>query len=429
MADSPAFQSVTPATLPAGVVVSTEEVTTLNGGAVAAQHVQRFLAAFRTADGTAVDLPGDSANGLDVDVTRVQGTVAVTGPLTDTQLRASAVPVSGTVTTGGLTDAQLRASAVPVSGTVTASGPLTDTQLRAAAVPVSGTFFQGTQPVSAASLPLPSGAATEATLDARTGALTETAPATDTASSGLNGRLQRVAQRLSSLIALFPTGLGQKTKANSFAVTLASDQDALPITDNAGSLTVDGTVSAAQSGTWTVQPGNTANTTAWKVDGSAVTQPVSGTVSVNALPAGTNNIGDVDVLTLPAIPTGANVVGQVGLEPRTSGGLSISRTLSAASTNATSVKASAGQVFGYYLFNANAATRYLKLYNKASAPTVGTDTPVATIPIPAGAAANVEFTQGVAFATGIALALTTGVADADTGAVAANEVVVNLFYK
>lgn len=32
-----------------------------------------------------------------------------------------------------------------------------------------------------------------------------------------------------------------------------------------------------QSGTWTVQPGNTVNTTAWKVDGSAVTQPVSGT--------------------------------------------------------------------------------------------------------------------------------------------------------
>jgi hypothetical protein len=429
MADSPAFQSATPATLPAGVAVSTEEVTTLNGGAVAAQHVQRFLAAFRTADGTAVDLPGDAANGLDVDVTRVQGTVAVTGPLTDTQLRASAVPVSGTVTTGGLTDAQLRASAVPVSGTVTASGPLTDTQLRAAAVPVSGTFFQGTQPVSAASLPLPSGAATEATLDTRTGALTETAPATDTASSGLNGRLQRIAQRITSLIGQIPATLGQKTKANSLAVTLASDQDALPITDNAGSLTVDGTVGATQSGTWTVQPGNTANTTAWKVDGSAVTQPVSGTVSVNALPAGTNNIGDVDVLTLPAIPTGANVVGQVGLEPRTSGGLSISRTLSAASTNATSVKASAGQVFGYYLFNANAATRYLKLYNKASSPTVGTDTPVATIPIPAGAAANVEFTQGVAFATGIALALTTGIADADTGAVAANEVVVNLFYK
>ena len=44
------------------------------------------------------------------------------------------------------------------------SGPLTDAQLRATAVPVSGTFFQATQPVSAASLPLPTGAATEATL-------------------------------------------------------------------------------------------------------------------------------------------------------------------------------------------------------------------------------------------------------------------------
>jgi hypothetical protein len=63
---------------------------------------------------------------------------AVAGPLTDTQLRATAVPVSGTVTASGpLTDTQLRATAVPVSGTVTASGPLTDTQLRAADVKMS----------------------------------------------------------------------------------------------------------------------------------------------------------------------------------------------------------------------------------------------------------------------------------------------------
>ncbi|MEP6651815.1 MAG: hypothetical protein ABJA82_00560 [Myxococcales bacterium] len=46
-----------------------------------------------------------------------------------------------------------------------------------------------------------------------------------------------------------------------------------------GTVAVSGTVAVTQSGTWTVQPGNTANTTAWKVDGSAVTQPVSGTVT------------------------------------------------------------------------------------------------------------------------------------------------------
>lgn len=37
------------------------------------------------------------------------------------------------------------------------------------------------------------------------GSLTETAPSTDTASSGLNGRLQRIAQRITSLLAFFAT--------------------------------------------------------------------------------------------------------------------------------------------------------------------------------------------------------------------------------
>lgn len=41
---------------------------------------------------------------------------------------------------------------------------------------------------------------------AQAGSLTETAPASDTASSGLNGRLQRVAQRITSLIALISDG-------------------------------------------------------------------------------------------------------------------------------------------------------------------------------------------------------------------------------
>lgn len=61
------------------------------------------------------------------------------------------------------------------------------------------------------------------------GALTETAPATDTASSGLNGRLQRIAQRITSLIALIPASLGQKAMAASLAVVVASDQSAIPV--------------------------------------------------------------------------------------------------------------------------------------------------------------------------------------------------------
>lgn len=69
----------------------------------------------------------------------ISGTIPVSGALTDTELRATPVPVSGP-----LTDTQLRATAVPVSG------PVTDAQIRATALPVSGTFFQATQPVSIA---------------------------------------------------------------------------------------------------------------------------------------------------------------------------------------------------------------------------------------------------------------------------------------
>ena len=47
-------------------------------------------------------------------------------PLTDTQLRSTPVPISGTVTTGGLTDAQLRASAVPITGGITTGTVSTD---------------------------------------------------------------------------------------------------------------------------------------------------------------------------------------------------------------------------------------------------------------------------------------------------------------
>jgi hypothetical protein len=89
--------------------------------------------------------------------------------------------------------------------------------------------------------------ATQTTQNTRIGDLTETAPATDTASSGLNGRLQRIAQRLTSLIALLPTSLGQKTMANSLAVTLASDQSALNVTSNTtiGTTTTQTSVTAA----------------------------------------------------------------------------------------------------------------------------------------------------------------------------------------
>lgn len=117
------------------------------------------------------------------------------------------------------------------------------------------------------------------------------------------------------------------------------------------------------------------------------------------------------------------------LEPKAFGGLSLFRTIDLDETEE-DVKTSAGTLYGYFIFNAAATTRYVKFYNATAANvTVGTTTPVMTIPIPAGAAANVEFSNGIGFSTAICIAATTGVADADTGAPAANDVVMNVFYK
>lgn len=162
-----------------------------------------------------------------------------------------------------------------------------------------------------------------------------------------------------------------------------------------------------------------------------------------ALPAGTNaigklaansgvDIGDVDVTSISA---GTNLIGDVGLQGRTSGGLSIFRSLDLDETEE-DIKTSAGQIYSLIAINLATGVRYLKLYNATAANvTVGSTTPVMTIPIPTQAAtANgagfvMTIPQGIAFDTAICAAATTGVADADTGAPGANEVVLNVLYK
>jgi hypothetical protein len=74
----------------------------------------------------------------------------------------------------------------------------------------------------------------------------------------------------------------------------------------------------------------------------------------------------------------------------------------------------------------------VKLYNKATAPTVGTDVPAMIIPVPAAVAGvpgvatlPVGF-NGFRFALGLGLAITGAVADNDTTAVAAGQVKVIL---
>lgn len=170
---------------------------------------------------------------------------------------------------------------------------------------------------------------------------------------------------------------------------------------------------------------------AWKFIRIRATAHTSGTAVWTIAPD--DNQYSLPVTTLAFISAGTSLIGDVGVQTRaTTGGLaSITRIVSAAaSTNATVVKGSAGRVYKIRGYNAAAAVRYLKLYNKATSPTVGTDTPVVTIALKPTDAFDIDFGAiGEFFSTGIGLAMTTGSADADTGALTAADVVgLNVWY-
>ena len=86
-------------------------------------------------------------------------------------------------------------------------------------------------------------------------------------------------------------------------------------------------------------------------------------------------------------------------------------------------------LFGIIATNLDGTTIYLKLYNKATAPTVGTDTPKMTIASPTLKMIDLEILGGIQFSLGIGIGATTGVADNDTTGPGANECVVTLLYK
>lgn len=131
------------------------------------------------------------------------------------------------------------------------------------------------------------------TTNTRVGDVTEAVPGSDTASSGLNGRLQRIAQRLTSLIALLPGSLGQKARAASLAVTLSSE-DVTTLTPPAA---ITGYATSAkqdtlagkipdQEGTWGYNAGTSGTLT---LTGSkrvllisAIAQEASATITINS---------------------------------------------------------------------------------------------------------------------------------------------------
>jgi hypothetical protein len=115
--------------------------------------------------------------------------------------------------------------------------------------------------------------------------------------------------------------------------------------------------------------------------------------------------------------------------PVEQGTVSTKHFVAAATTNPTSVKAGAGTLKGFYVFNKSAVPVYLKFHNTAGAPTAGAGI-VMTYGIQAGTSSRVILPEGgIAFGTGIAFTLVTGIADTDATATAANDAAGEIFYE
>jgi hypothetical protein len=113
---------------------------------------------------------------------------------------------------------------------------------------------------------------------------------------------------------------------------------------------------------------------------------------------------------------------------QTTGGLESWRDIDLGATGQ-NIKAAAGQVKGWYIYNKSISERYIKFYDKAIAPTVGTDTPKLTIALPPQSASNVNYADGIQFSNGIGIGATKGVADGNTDNPESNDVIANIFYK
>jgi hypothetical protein len=425
------FENVQANTGTGGARFATQQYT------ISAQSVQfpiSIIGLFQDESTSPICARGDQTNGLDVDVTRVQGTVTVSGTVSAAQSGTWTVQPGNTANTtpwlmsvhDGTTKATVRA--------------LANAALNVAICDGSGnqitSFGGGTQYTEdAASAGDPVG---NMLLGRRRDTL-----ATETTTDGDN-------------TALNCTGKGELYVKH-------TDQIAISSVSGTVTVSVSNTPSVSQSGTWNI---GTVSTVTSITNSVAVTLAAGASaiakaedsasgdadVGVPALavrkgtPANTSGTdGDYEFLQMSAgrlwvsatidsaLPSGTNTIGNVGLVPITTGGLSIYSFLSTAAVQAANIKGSAGQVYSIELFNVGSTAQYVRLYNQATSPG-STDT--ANIVwrgiIPgntAGAGFVKTWPQGLALGTGIGIRVTGAIADNDNTALAANTIIGNVTYK
>jgi hypothetical protein len=103
--------------------------------------------------------------------------------------------------------------------------------------------------------------------------------------------------------------------------------------------------------------------------------------------------------------------------------------IATASTNAAVIKNAPGTVTGWKIYNNTQYPIYVKLFEKATAPSLGTDIPKQTIGVDAGVGEVNPAGPGISYANGISMAITKGMADTDATPVALGDCSADIFYQ
>ena len=392
-------------------------------------------------------------------------------PLTDAELRDTPVPVSGPVT-----DAQMRATALPVSG------PLTDAELRATALPVSaaalplpsGAAAEATLEaarVLLASLAAALSAHDEVAADGHPG-MVMLAKRRDSDASAMvadgdfgyfsldeNQRLKVSTQPatytdITGSITAVQATIGTPVAGGTVEGDVSRASNAMAFcsgTFSTVNCTFEGSLEASGDTNWfTVQAIRSNANTIETTTGNLSAQPTyAWEMSVNGLArvrvrctartSGTQNwrfkLGTYATEPIPGAQisgtqpvSGTVTVTSTRITPNAADGHSThGHYISAASTNDTLVLTGARAIGLIVATNTNAAARFLKVYNKATAPTSG-DTPIMTILLPPGQTVTITPSNSARVSLGLGFRLTTGIATADTGAVGASEHSVSFAY-
>lgn len=321
-------------------------------------------------EGNQVPLSVDNAGNL-----RITGTISATSA--SISATGSSPPVSATYIAGSVTTT----APTYVNATMNALSLTTTGALR-----IDGSAV--TQPISASSLPLPTGAATETTLGTRLADATFTT-------------------RINTL--------GQKTMTNSMPVVLASDQSVIPVSQS-GSWTVTSNIGTtnglalettqvkltiAQSAslgsntqvlvggsvttaaptyvTGNINPFSLTTQGSLRVDGSGSTQPISGTVTANAGTGNFNVVGTGSDNTtnstakLPVISAVANTSNptytsgnMVPLSTDTAGNLRVTGTITVDKSTASNITSVAGAISNTSILASNANRVLATIFNAAN---------------------------------------------------------------